>query len=143
MQAWQVGLGLGKAKARRLYQSLAHWRGRSLRVLWGIWRSSVQETSQRLLRAEQHWHNRHRYLLQCSTASAVEQKGKTKQSCMSKEAVSRPTLPPQQMLLLALALDTCTDTVCMCWFECCHASYIATCLTLWQSLLCNVLCLLL
>lgn len=54
LQAWQVGLGLGRAKARRLYQSLAHWKGRSLRALWGIWRFSVQETTQNLARAEAH-----------------------------------------------------------------------------------------
>ena len=60
LQAWQVGLGLGKAKARRLYQCLAHWRGCSLRCMWGIWRSSVQETSQKLLRAEMHWLASHR-----------------------------------------------------------------------------------
>ncbi len=55
-----MGLGLGKAKARRLYQCLAHWRGRSLRAMWGIWRFSVQETTQNLLRAEVHWVSSHR-----------------------------------------------------------------------------------
>lgn len=60
VQAWQVGLGLGKAKARRLYQCLAHWRGRSLRTMWGVWRFSVQETTQNLVRAEAHWLSTHR-----------------------------------------------------------------------------------
>lgn len=55
-----MGLGLGKAKARHLYQCLAHWRGRSLRAMWGIWRFSVQETTQNLLRAETHWVSSHR-----------------------------------------------------------------------------------
>lgn len=61
LQAWQVGMGLGRAKARRLYQSLAHWKGRSLRALWGTWRSSIQETTQNLARAEAHWLAKYRF----------------------------------------------------------------------------------
>ena len=71
VQAWQVGLGLGKVKARRLYQSLAHWRGRSLRTLWGFWRTSVQETSHNLARAEAHWLAAYRFVCPCMPHSTT------------------------------------------------------------------------
>ncbi len=48
-------MGLGKRKARMLFESLAHWHGHTLRAVWGAWRSRLQEAAQSLARAEAHW----------------------------------------------------------------------------------------